>query len=285
MTLAEIIPLAIKVSIFLIVFAIGLKTKRGDAIFLLSHPSLMARSLLCMNVIMVIAAMLFSILLDLPVAVEVAIVALAISPVPPILPPKQHHAGGSDPYAISLLATAAIAAVVLAPLATLITGWTVGRAAWVSPHRVLTIMLVTVIAPLLLGIAVRFFLPALATRLARPLAIGGTLLLAIAAIPVLINAIPTFWGYVGNGAILSLVGFTVIGIALGHALGGPRAEDRSVLALATGTRHPAIAIAIAGASFPDEQAIHALVIMHLVIGAIVSAPYVRWRRGMSADPI
>ncbi|RVD53736.1 hypothetical protein EN746_08400 [Mesorhizobium sp. M8A.F.Ca.ET.023.02.2.1] len=53
-----------------------------------------------------------------------------------------------------------------------------------------------------------------------------------------------------------------------------------MLALATGTRHPAVAMAIASLNFPDEKAALAVMLWHLVIGAIVSIPYVRWRRAL-----
>jgi bile acid:Na+ symporter, BASS family len=78
--------------------------------------------------------------------------------------------------------------------------------------------------------------------------------------------------------VLSLVLFSAVGLAIGHALGGPDPDDRTVLALATATRHPGIAIAIASLNFPDQPGVMALVVYHLVIGGIVSAPYTRWRK-------
>jgi BASS family bile acid:Na+ symporter len=82
---------------------------------------------------------------------------------------------------------------------------------------------------------------------------------------------------VGNGTLLAVALFTIVGIAIGHLLGGPVADNRTVLALATGTRHPGVALAIAAATFPSEKAVLAVVLWHLVVGGIVSAPYARWR--------
>jgi hypothetical protein len=62
-----------------------------------------------------------------------------------------------------------------------------------------------------------------------------------------------------------------------HETIGPDPGNRTVLALASGTRHPGIAMAIAGLNFPDEPGVAALIVYHLVIGALVSAPYIRWR--------
>lgn len=283
MTLAQLIPLAIKISIFLIVFALGLKTEKGDAVYLLRRPSLLLRSILSMNIAMVAVAVATSALFDLPFPVEVALIALAVSPVPPILPKKQTKAGGSASYSISLLAAAAMAAIVLAPLAVGLAGAFFGREAGISLAAVAKTVLVTVLVPLGLGIAVRMFAPLLAERAARPVSILATALLVLSVLPVLFVATRAIWELVGNGVAVALAAFTLIGLAIGHLLGGPDPENRTVLALATGTRHPGVAIAIASTNFPDEKAVLAVVLYHLVIGAIVSIPYVRSRRTSNAE--
>ncbi|TDR89910.1 Na+-dependent transporter [Enterovirga rhinocerotis] len=276
---AQILGLTLNVSIFLVVFALGLKTQRGDAVYLYTRPSLLLRSLLAMNVVMVVVAVVINALFDLPLPVEVALIALAVSPVPPVLPAKQTKAGGSASYAISLMGIASAAAIVIAPLALILVGALFGRAAAVPGTRIAMIVLVSVILPLAAGIAVRFIAPDAARRLARPISILGTILLAIGILPVLFMATGTLWAMVGNGVLMALVAFALIGLAVGHVLGGPEPEHRAVLALATSTRHPGIAIAIASLAFPDEKAVMAVVLYHLVVGALVCVPYVRWGQG------
>ncbi|MGE0153047.1 MAG: bile acid:sodium symporter family protein [Reyranellaceae bacterium] len=278
MSLAQLIPLLINISIILIVFSLGLKTERGDTVYLLSRPWLLVRSILSMNVIMAAVTATLAKLLELPFAVELTLIALAISPVPPILPTKQRKAGGSASYAVSLLAFASLAAIVLAPFAVEVIGAWFGRQTGISSGAVARIVLVTVLAPLVAGIAVRICLPEFAARIARPASVIGTALLVAAALPVLFTATTAIWTLVGNGVVLALVAFALIGLAIGHCLGGPEPESRAVLALATGTRHPGVAIAIASANFPDEKAALAVVLYHLVIGALVSIPYVKWSR-------
>ena len=53
----------------------------------------------------------------LPDAIEVSLLALALSPAPPILPKKQIKAHGEPSYAIGLLVFAAVVAVVYIPAA------------------------------------------------------------------------------------------------------------------------------------------------------------------------
>ena len=131
-------------------------------------------------------------------------------------------------------------------------------------------------------ILVRRLAPALAIRIKRPLSIVAMALLVLACLPALYTAWPAIWALIGNGVAIVLVAFTVIGLCVGHLLGGPVPRDRAVLALATGTRHPGVAIAIVSINFPDEKAALAVVLYHLVVGALVSIPYVQWRRRVAA---
>src|SRR5689334_18501547 len=100
----------------LIVLALALHATPDDIVYLLRRPSLLLRSVLSMNVLMTALATALVVMFDLHPAIEIAIVALALSPVPPILPPKQEKAGGSASYVIGLLFSAAILSVVVVPL-------------------------------------------------------------------------------------------------------------------------------------------------------------------------
>lgn len=273
--LSQLIPLAINASIFAMVFALGAKTERGDAVYLFSHKGLFIRSLLSMNVIMVIVAALIAAVFELPKAIEVAMVAIAISPVPPVLPGKQIKAGGTTSYAISLLVTASVASVVIAPLAVSTVGFLFHRETVAGLGRISTIIVVSILLPLFLGIAMRAYLPALASRIAVPLSRVGTILLLLAVIPILFTATATIWELVGNGVLVVLVAFSLIGLAVGHLLGGPEPRNRTVLALATSTRHPGVAMALAGINEPGENALLAVILFHLVIGAVVAIPYIK----------
>lgn len=281
MTFAQLIPLAINISLFLLVFALGLKTVKGDALYLINRPGLLIKSLLSMNVLMVFFAVVVDVIFPLPRTLAIALVALAISPVPPILPGKQTKAGGSYSYAISLLATASVAAIVLAPFAVGIAGSVFGLSLGISAGKIASIVLLSIVLPLGAGILMRFWLPEISERIARPISLAATVLLALAVLPVLVKAWPAVWALTGSGLVLVLVAFSLVGLAIGHFLGGPDEHERTVLALATATRHPGVAIAIVSLNFPDEKAALAVVLYHLVIGTLAAIPYVRWRRGVA----
>ena len=278
MSISELIPYAIRVSMFAVVFALGLKTSRHDVFSLFLRPGLLVRSVLAMNVIMPVLAVTAALLLPLPFAMKIALVAIAASPVPPILPGRQMSAGGAASNVIGLLVAASLVAIAIIPATILLIDRVVGVRYHIPVSGILGIVLLSVIVPLIAGVLLRVATPELADRIARPVSISGTVLLAIACLPVLLTSWPAFWQLVGDGVIAILALFTAIGVSVGHSLGGPNIHDRTVLALATGTRHPGIALAIANANFPHDKAVLAIVVWHLIIGAIVSWPYIAWRK-------
>jgi BASS family bile acid:Na+ symporter len=283
MNLEQLIMLAIKASIMFLVFGLGLHACPRDAIFLFRKPGLLLRSLLSMNVIMPLFAVVIAKMFDLHSAVEIAIVALALAPVPPILPGKQEKAGGPASYAIGLLVAAALFAIVLVPAGVELMGKIFAKDLHMTASSVALIVLLTVLAPLTAGLIVNRLAPALAARIARPVSLFATALLVVAALPVIVAAWPAVMSMIGNGTLLALAVFAAVGLAVGHWLGGDDPDHRTVLALATSARHPAVALAIAGANFQQQKAVLAVVFLYLVVGTIVSLPYVVWRKRQHAS--
>src|SRR5262245_7073116 len=123
MDLRQIVILAAQLSILCTVFSVGLTATTGDLLFLIRRPRLLARSLVAMFLVMPIVAVALVRVFEFRPVVEIALVVLAISPVPPILPQRQTRAGGDAGYAIGLMAMLALLAIVLSPLAVQILGW------------------------------------------------------------------------------------------------------------------------------------------------------------------
>ncbi len=278
MSAMQLMMLAINASMFLIVFKLGVDTTFAGVTYLFRRPTLLLRSILAMNVVMPVLVILACLAFRPSQTIAVALIGLAISPVPPFLPNQQLGAGGPSRYVFGLLVATALASIVLVPLSIAIIDHAFGRDAEIPASKVAAIMLMTVLAPLVAGVATRRFAPAFAERIERPVSIVGNLLLIAAVIPLLIVVTPLFWPLIGSGVIAALVAFTLIGVAVGHAFGGPDADRRAVLALATGSRHPGIALAIASINFPARTDVIAVVIYHLLIGALVALPYVIWRK-------
>ena len=287
MSLAQLIPVALQVSIFAIVFALGLSVGTNEATWALRHPKALARVVLAMFVIMPLVAAAMAAAFDLNPAVKVALVALALSPVPPLLPRKGMKAGGEAAQAVGLLVAASFLAIVITPAGLpLIADW-FGLEVAVPTRQIVKVIALSVLVPLVAGLILRQLAPGLSARISGPISKLASLLLVLALLPILFTAAPAMWSLVGGGTLLALAGFVVVGLAVGHWLAGERAEDRTVLALSTATRHPGVAMALAGAvaaeaARPEGRLVAPAILLYLLIGAIVSAVYLAIRRKSAA---
>jgi bile acid:Na+ symporter, BASS family len=277
MTRLHFIELAVQASVFLMIFSIALRASIEDLAFLAHRPGLLVRSLLAMNVIMPVIAIGLVVLFRPPIPVQVALLGLSLAPVPPILPKRETMAGGHESYGISLLATAALFAIVFVPLAAHLVALIFGRILSVPVATVAKIVSVSILVPLVAGVFFRRIAPGAADMLARPLSLLAGLVLAVAAVPVLIGEWRLMLSLVGDFSVLVLALFVACGLGVGHALGGPEPHDRSVLALSTSTRHPAVAIAI-GQGLAESPVLLAAVLLAFFVGLVVSVPYIVWRK-------
>ena len=276
MSLTAMIVLVLQVGIALGLFAVGLKATLEDATFLFRRPERLLSAMICMFVAMPLVAVILALPFDLPPAVKIALVVYSISPIPPLLPIKAQKAGGRESYCIGLLVAGSLVSIVLIPLAMELfqvifqvplemTTWSVAR-----------VVLMTVLAPLAAGMAVGALFPTFARRAAGSVALLSNVLLIVSAVPVLAVLARPLFSLIGGGALAAMAALGGAGLFLGHAIGGPRFEDRTVLALYTSARHPGVAIAIAHANFPDQRLAMPAILMVLLVSAILAVPYMNW---------
>jgi len=140
------------------------------------------------------------------------------------------------------------------------------------------LVLMSVLVPFAAGMAVRAIIPSFAERLAQPASAVSTVLLIAGFLPLLFSQGGQLFSLLGGGSLAALAVFAVAGLLVGHALGGPHFEDRTVLALYTSARHPGVAVAIAHTNFPQQRAALAAIVLAMLIGAILSAPYLTWTK-------
>lgn len=281
---AETFVLAVlKASLALTVFSLGLTAGWADVRYLLRNAGLLARSIIAMNVILPLVALWIALVVPLDAPVKLAIVALAISPVPPFLPQKIVKAGGDPAYTISLLVVASMASIVFIPLTMWVFSLFVRTSVNPPTVAILRIVATEILVPLALGMAVRLIVPQAAARAARPFSIGATVALVGACVPIIGRTWSPMLSLVGNGTVLALVALCGAGLGIGHVLGGPKPDDRSVLAIATATRHPGVAIAIADAAFPGQRLSSAAILLDLMIVAMATVPYLRRARRVARE--
>jgi BASS family bile acid:Na+ symporter len=282
----HLIKLALTASILMIVFALGLRATFGDATTLfrefLRPPNRLLRALVAMYIIVPLVAVIVARLFDLSLPVRAAILAMAVAPIPPILPGKQLKFGGSSDYVFGLLVAVSIAALVMVPLGVSGIGRLYGAEATFGPDEVAKLIGKTILLPLAAGLAVRHLAPAVAQALAPWASRLGNLVLLAVLVPLLIKAWPAIVSLVGDGAIVAIGTVVAASIVAGHALGGADADDRSTLAIASAMRHPGVALAIATLNVPEEPRIPAAIILYVLVAAIATTIYGAVRRKMLA---
>jgi BASS family bile acid:Na+ symporter len=281
MDLLSLIRTAILLSMVLLVVALGMRASPGDLTYLLSRPRLLIRSLLAMSVFVPLFAVLLIVLFDLHPAVEIALISLALSPVPPFLPDQQLKLGNDRGYVYALFVSTALFSAITIPISTSFLFRHSAATAHIGAGKVLSLVSITVLFPLLAGVILRRLFPG-AGRWSTPLSRVATVLLIVAVLPVLFSDWRAMVDLVGNGTVLTFAALSIAGVIIGHLMGGSDPDDRSVLALACASRHPAVALAIASASFPKERLVPAAVVLALLVGTIASAPYSAWRKRLHA---
>ncbi len=278
MTLQQAVMLALQASILMTVFSFGLRATPSDVLHVFRQPSLLGRSLVAMFAIMPIVALALTSAFALRPSVEIVLVALAISPVPPLLPGRQQKAGGDASFGLGLMMIIGVLSIVIVPLAVDLLARFAVRPLATSPSTIAGIVLKAAIGPLVAGMACRAMLPDVAARVAKPIELMATVLLGLGVLAVLAHGMPAVLSLIGTGSVLALAAFVAVGLAAGHLLGGPNADDRLVLALSTATRHPVIALTVAKANFPDEPLLGATVLLYLLVGLLIGIPYQVWQK-------
>lgn len=276
-----LILLALQCAIAGTVFTYGLQATREDLLYIAQRPGLLLRSLLAMLVVMPIVVVAGVYYLNLPQPTAVVLTALAISPVPPLLPKKHKKAGGVAPYGLGLLVVLALVSIVTMPLSVALFNWLFAQPLAAGPVSIMKTVLTMIIVPLALGLLVSSRMPRVAQRLLRPVRLVATVLLAAGVLILLTGTWRAILSSAGHWTVLAIVAFVATGLVIGHYLGGPEREHASVLALSTASRHPAIALGISAANFPGEQFAPTLV-LYLILCTILAIPYVKWQRGKSS---
>ncbi|SNS44331.1 Predicted Na+-dependent transporter [Sphingomonas laterariae] len=273
MDLKTLIPLLLTGSIMLLLISVGMASWRGDFAYVLKRPPLLGKAMLAVNILPPLIAVIVTSFFPLLPAVKAGILLMAISPVPPVLPNKDIKYGGRTEYAYGIYAAMAICSIVTVPLLGEILSHYYGVDA-IFPLSVLAKnVLIGVVVPLAIGIVLgRWLMPKIAHKYAPIISTIAAICVSLAFIALIIPLWSDIMALVRDGAVIAIAIIIALVLLCGHALGGPRFEDRPILAFTAATRHPGIALALAGANLVDKK-VSAAVLLTLIVGLIVQIPY------------
>ena len=283
MSIATLSLLLIKASLFAIVASIGMVSSWRDATWLLRSPGLLLRSVLSMQVLVPLIAVLLATRLPLPPGVKIAIVLLSLSPVPPVMPGKAVKAGGTHSFAVSLLVVSAVLAIAVIPaslrLLSDISTFTLG----IEPMTVATLVATSIFVPLAVGFIISSLAPDFGRRASPIVAKIGQVCLLLGVVHPIVVMLPAMRTLIGDGSLAVCAVLCLSALLIGHLLGGPVRGDRTVLALSSSLRHPAMAIALAKANFSHEPLAVPAILLYLIVAVVVRLPYTKLGTRLRAE--
>jgi BASS family bile acid:Na+ symporter len=273
MSLTAFLLLALKASIALLIFAVGLGSRLKDFSYLTQRPGVMLRSLLAMYVVVPLLALAAVQLLQLPPGVEIALLVLAISAGAPLLPRKLMRLGNEE-YVFSLVVISSLLAIVTVPAWLTVLEPQFTRLDTIDPRKVAVVLGKSFLLPLLIGMAVRWLLRDASDRVSDALLKAVGVVFSACALTLL----ATHWQLIAaifGLPLLALGGFTLAALGVGHLMGGPDPNDRTALAVTCATRHVGVAMVIAAAA-PGPRTV-VLIVAYMLASALVIIPYMKWR--------
>ena len=204
-----------------------------------------------------------------------AIALMALCPSAPLALRKARQVGGDHQLAALLQVGAALLAIITVPIVGLLFRHTFAVDGWqVRPLDVAAQVAQVQVLPLLLGLGLRTWRPALAERLNPSLNRFANLLLVVLVVLVLIKAGPLLLNFVPSNLLaMGLMVMLSVGSGLiGMALAG-RAHDHGLTtAVVTALRNPGLALLFANRHGGGLEGLRLGILLYVLLTVLVSVP-------------
>jgi BASS family bile acid:Na+ symporter len=280
---ATILKLVLLLGVVLLVIAIGIRARLEEPLLLLRRPGLALRAMVAMDVVVPAFVLVLVWLVPLREGVGAALLGFAVSPVLPPWAKKGTAIGAQTDYVIGLQVLSSGVALLVIPLMIWIVYGVFGVRTPLDPMAVEQVLLVTVAAPLALGMGLVRLCPGAAPRLAALADRVGGVVLLLGVIVLLFARGQAILAVIGQGTLVVTVAVIAFGLLAGHLLGGPDPGNRGALASATVSRHPAIALLLASGAVPEhESTVVGTVLLYLFAALLIAVPYERWHQARGA---
>ena len=235
----------------------------------------MIRALFVVLVLVPAVAWASCLALDLPRAVAVGIMLMAIAPGAPIALQRSLSAGGHHAFAPGLQITVAGLAVLSMPLSLAVINQVYGTHGSLSPLQLMKQVMTLQLLPLGFGVATGRLLPRAGAWLRPRLERLGKLLLVL-LVAYVAFAFRDDLARAGTGMVLAMAMTTAGALGIGHALGGPEPGTRTAVAIVSAARNPGLALLTATLN-SAPAAVTAVLPVYIFVSAVTMIPYVAWR--------
>jgi BASS family bile acid:Na+ symporter len=260
-----------QLTLFILMLSIGLSQGVANIAYLWRRPGLLARCLLAAFVVAPLAAMMIDQIIPMDLAVKVGLATMAICPGAPMIYRKLLKGRALPNLAGSFQVTTALLAVVMVPIWVSIFARIYPNDITVDPATILRQVAIAQLIPIVVGLAIREWLPDLAEDFDQPVFKLGSFLLMGVLLLILVVALPKVLT-AGVLPVLGAVLFAAACLLAGHFLGGPDPEGRLTIAVANSTRNAGLALAIATAHFPNAS-IFGAIATYAIFSSIAGSIY------------
>lgn len=274
-TILQVFGILIAIAIPAAAFVAGLRAT--EPLWLLKRGGLLGRSLLSILIIVpVVTAILLEWLApgDFTLRVGLMISILSIGIGPPDLMKSSRARDDSSRFEVGLDVVLLTLAIVYIPLAVALHGVFFehyGREVPVTPWRVAGVVGAQALLPFLAGLGLVRFLPKIAPFAERYAERFVNLVLLVVVVVALVAVFPALVG-VGARGWLVCAAIAMVAIVIGHLLGGPAPETRSVLALFSAVRFPGLALLFTQV-LPRGERFVPVVLAYVIASAVLSGVY------------
>jgi BASS family bile acid:Na+ symporter len=275
MNVAELIRVLVPVTLIEMMIAIGLSVDLSELAATARNWRLIIRALLANYVCvpLITAGLLIWIRPPDPM-VPLGFLILALCPGAPFGPSCTRLAKGDVAASVGMMVILSGSSVILAPLLLYLELplMLAKEGLRIDAAKVIATLLVTQLAPLCIGLAIRHWLPRVAGKLLKP----ANLLNLILNLATLVSV---FVGYfslltaVRPQAYLGMAVLLAASLAIGWLLGGPGSENRKAMMLTTSLRNVGVGLVIVTGSFAGSAAVTAVVVYGIVeiVGSVLVA--------------
>lgn len=263
-------------TLFTVMFDIGLALAPSEFRILGRQPILLPKAIFAVVLAVPAIAWLVARALDLPRGAEIGVMLMAIAPGAPVALRRSLDAGGDRYFAPALQISVAVISVASMPLFIAALNEYYAGEATISPRDLMRQVFIAQLLPLTLGMVMRRFARSGAAWLEPKLNLLGKALLVLLVVLALIAV----WQNVVDAGFrvgLAIVAVTLVGVAVGHGLGGPDPATRTATAISSAIRNAGLALLVAALNHA-APAITATILAYVVISAFTVMPYLVWRR-------
>ncbi len=282
----DILLAFISLTVFTLMLTNGVNQSREQLTSLWHQHEVLLRSLLAVIVLVPIGVVLLLWVFDLPPAVATGLAVLAAAPGAPLTTKRAEMTGGDLPYAASLQLVLALLAVVITPftLAIFYALFDLDTER-VTPFEVARQVAVVTFLPVIIGVLLQRYAPRLTERISKPLRVFANILflLLVVLVLVILALAPEarMMLRVGWTSIAAMVIMVLVGLIVGHLLGGPNREQRSTLAVASIARNVGLAMFIVALSDVGQNSMPTIVV-YLLVGVTGQFLYKTWSKRYAA---